>query len=434
MRSISHRIYRTSALISLASLIVVFVGVTWVSEDLESTMLRVELAQERDFLLGDNFDPSSPIIRETSGLTLAYIPTVKSSESSANPRPDPAVPAIFSGLETDFSGEIYKNDDTYLVTIQTLQHGVLYLARDITHFEQREWLFRLALLVVIGLVAIVTALLSVFEAKRIVKPLTTLSKQIEKLPVGSNMSGLPKNWQDAELQSIANSFNLFVAQLEAYVQREKSLLNMASHEFRTPLAVISGALDILEARGNLNAQDQTTLGRVRRATTEMQSNVNALLTLARKETEHTASDQIVSLASTIHQTIQDLSVNFPVDSRLSFKASNPVDVRADPALVQMLLRNLLQNALQHTHGRVYVELYENTLEIRDEGPGLTEEARALLAYTGPARPPTTVTSGLGLYLVTLIAERLNWPLELAKTIEQGTTIRIHINVDAMNAG
>ncbi|HCP76214.1 MAG TPA: histidine kinase, partial [Pusillimonas sp.] len=77
---------------------------------------------------------------------------------------------------------------------------------------------------------------------------------------------------------------------------------------------------------------------------------------------------------------------------------------------------------------------ENTLEIRDEGPGLTEEARALLAYTGPARPPTTVTSGLGLYLVTLIAERLNWPLELAKTIEQGTTIRIHINVDAMNAG
>ncbi|HCN73209.1 MAG TPA: histidine kinase, partial [Pusillimonas sp.] len=56
MRSISHRIYRTSALISLVSLIVVFLGVTWVSEDLESTMLRMELTQEREFFMGDDFD------------------------------------------------------------------------------------------------------------------------------------------------------------------------------------------------------------------------------------------------------------------------------------------------------------------------------------------------------------------------------------------
>lgn len=427
MRSISHRIYRTSALISLVSLIIVFVSVSWVSEDLESTMLRVELAQERDFLLSDKFNPSRPILRETSELTMAYIPDAATSSMPSNPYPELAVPPIFEGLEPGFSDEVYKNDGTYLISLQKLQHGVLYLARDITHFEQREWLFRLALLVVVGLVAILTALLSVFEAKRIVKPLTTLSNQIEKLPVGANMSRLPNNWQDSELHSIANSFNFFVAQLEAYVQREKSLLNMASHEFRTPLAVISGAIDVLETRGNLDVQDQATLARVRRATTEMQTNVNALLTLARKETEHTTSHQTISLASVINQTIEDLSVNFPVDSRLNFKTLKPVEVYANPALVQMLLRNLIQNALQHTNGRVYVELDDHTLEIRDEGSGLTEEARALLTSAGPARSPAAVTSGLGLYLVTLIAERLNWALELAQPIGAGTTIRIYIN-------
>jgi signal transduction histidine kinase len=422
MRSISHRIYRTSALISLISLVVVLAGVTWVSEDLESTMLRVELTQEHDFLLGDNFDPFSPVIQETSGLTLAYIPKSKLSEAPVNLHSEPLIPHIFNGL-----GEVSKDGETYLIAIQELQHGVLYLARNITHFEHREWLFRLALFVVIGLVAIIAALLSIFEAKRIVKPLTTLSNQIEKLPVGANMARLPNNWEDAELHSIANSFNYFVTQLEAYVQREKSLLNMASHEFRTPLAVISGAIDILETRGNLNAQDQTTLARIRRATTEMQTNVNALLTLARKATKPPASAQSISIASAIYQTIEDLSINFPVNSRLIFKAHTPVEAHADPALVQMLLRNLLQNALQHTSGKIHIELDENTLEIRDEGPGLTEQARALLTSAGPARTPKAVTSGLGLYLVTLIAERLNWPLELAQPEGKGTLIRLHIN-------
>lgn len=422
MRSISHRIYRTSALISLISLIVVFLGVTWVSEDLESTMLRVELTQEREFFLGDNFDPEQPILRETSSLILAYIPNITPQNGPAS-----SVPRIFDGLNPGFSGEVYKNDETYLVSVQKLPHGVLYLARNITHFEKREWLFRLALLIVILLVAAVTALFSIVEAKRIVQPLKSLSNEIEKLPVGANMSRLPNYWQDAELHSIAGSFNLFVTQLEAYVQREKSLLNMASHEFRTPLAVISGAIDILETRGTLNIQDQATLTRIRRATTEMQTNVNALLTLARKETTNSTTAQTVSLPSVIHQTIEDLSLNFAVGSRLNFIAHQPVDVHADPALVQMLLRNLLQNALQHTSGKVYVEVDENILEIRDEGPGLAEEAKVLLTSAGPARSPEAMTSGLGLYLVTLIAERLNWPLELASPVGKGTTIRIHFN-------
>ncbi|RIY39546.1 sensor histidine kinase [Neopusillimonas maritima] len=427
MRSISHRIYRTSALISLISLIVVFLGVTWVSEDLESTMLRVELTQEREFFLGENFDPEQSILRETSGLILAYIPNAKTRNKPNDLSPSSSVPRIFEGLDPGFSGEVYKNDETYLISVQELQHGVLYLARNITHFEKREWLFRLALLIVILLVAAVTALFSIIEAKRIVKPLKLLSNEIEKLPVGANMSRLPSNWQDAELHSIASSFNLFVTQLEAYVQREKSLLNMASHEFRTPLAVISGAIDILETRGTLNTQDRATVARIRRATSEMQINVNALLTLARKETVNTTATQTVSLPSVIHQTIEDLSLNFAVDSRLNFIAHQPVEVHADPALVQMLLRNLLQNALQHTSGKVYVEVDENILEIRDEGPGLTKAAHTLLTSTGPARSPSAVSSGLGLYLVTLIAERLAWPLELAQPEGKGTTIRLHIN-------
>ena len=94
MRSISHRIYRTSALISLVSLIVVFLGVTWVSEDLESTMLRMELTQEREFFMGDDFDPEQTILRETSGLTLAYIPNTKTHNTPESFYQPSAAPII----------------------------------------------------------------------------------------------------------------------------------------------------------------------------------------------------------------------------------------------------------------------------------------------------------------------------------------------------
>lgn len=429
MRSIAHRIYRNTALITLLALLVMFVSTAWVSEDLESTMLHVELAQERDFIVEQVRDNPSFMQRETPGLTAVFIP---GDSPAGSVQGTPALPEVFQSLNVPFSGEITQADDTYLVSVQEVAGGTLYLARNITHFEHREWLFRLALLVVVGLVGLLAALLSIREARRVVRPLQALADGILHTDAGPAMKRLPDDWTDAELQSIAGSFNEFVGQLEAYVKREKSLLGMASHELRTPLAVISGALDVLEERNGLTPADRATVARIRRSTTEMQSNVKILLTLARRESTSTVVHEPVDIATEIGRVLDDLAVDFPVKARVQWQTLEPARVQGDATMIRMLLRNLVQNALQHTPQRVHITLSADAIEIRDEGSGLSHEARKVLTGLQPAPGEPGTSQGLGFYLVTLMVERLHWRLDITDSNAQGTVLNVRFtrNVSA----
>lgn len=300
----------------------------------------------------------------------------------------------------------------------------MYLARNITHFEQREWMFRMAMLVSLLLIAVLIVVLATLGAKRVVKPLQSLSDQIQAMQVGTQMRRLPSDWRDSELQAMAQSFNEFVGHLEAFVRREKSLLNLASHELRTPLAVVSGALDILAQRGNLSHDDQTTVARIRRATEEMQSNVDILLALARKDQGASVVATSVSLSTEVNRVLDDLAGSYPVRSRVELSAFAPGRVMADATMVRMLLRNLIQNALQHTHRRVFITVHANYFDVRDEGEGLSAHAQDVLAGRVSLGQERGAVHGLGLYLVTLMVERLGWTLQVVDASSQGTLLRV----------
>src|SRR5690606_1477854 len=141
-------------------------------------------------------------------------------------------------------------------------------------FENREALFEMAVIIMAVVIIGLSLLLAIVSIRRIVKPLSLLSERICSRPVGPSIPRMATDYVDTELHSIATTFNRFLDELESYVLREQSLLSLASHELRTPVAVMSGALDILESRNQLNANDQATLRRVRRACDEMRDNID----------------------------------------------------------------------------------------------------------------------------------------------------------------
>lgn len=422
MKSIARRIHHAIAVVSLLALAAMLVSTTLVSEDLENTMLKVELAQEKAFFLDQGHDPLLPVLRQTPSMVLAYVPQ-PDSPGVANASPV-QLPALFQGLGVPFSGEVYRDDNTYLVSIDHVDGGRLYLARNITYFEEREWLFRMALLVASLTIAVLAVVLAVIGARRVVRPLRRLADLIQQMPVETPMARLPMTWQDAELETIAASFNHFVAEFDAYVRREKSLLALASHELRTPIAVMLGALDVLEQRDELSGPDRRTVARLRVAAVEMQTNVQVLLALARKQGDSQSRPLSLSLAGEMRGVLDELSCHYPVNDRVRFSADAAANVVADPALVRMLFRNLVQNALQHTSRRVVVSLQENALEVRDEGAGLDREARRVLQGEHNLGTASGPVAGLGLYLVTLVAERLGWALQIVESSERGTVLRV----------
>ena len=415
LKSISRRVYRAILTVSVISVIAMVATVLLVNEDLEHTMLDVEFAQEREFILM-NKTGDDVLVWDTHNLAVVFVPTGK--------QPPAVLPQVFQGLPShDYSKEIERGDDTYLVTIETNATGTLYVAKSITHFEHREALFNIALIVIALIIIAISLLLAVVSSRRIVKPLRLLAGRISGIPVGPSMPRMATDYADAELHSIAITFNRFLSEMESYVRREQSLLSLASHELRTPVAVMSGALDILESRNQLNVNDKATLMRVRRACDEMRDNIDILLKLARgKQSGHV--HEIFDVGLVARQVIEDLKVSHNAGQRISLDEQTPFKANTDPIMVRLLLRNLMQNALQHTASNIQVLLMQGQVEIVDQGLGLSADQQAILRGEKKIASDGSTLSGLGLYIVTLMAERLGWQLTILQTDENGTRVRL----------
>ena len=413
--SIARRIYRKFFVITLLSVLILSAAVVLISEDLERSMVRLDINAERTFLL-DDADGHKAQLWHTASLVAAYIPDGTALAEPLHP--------IFTNLRAPFSGELDFQDSTYLVAVQRANGGTLYLAKNIGLFEHRQKLFIGTLLVLAALMLVLGMVLAEWSTRRLVSPLRRLAEQLQNLTPGKRINRISDDFQDTELLEIGRTFNRFLDELEAFVRREQSLLSLASHELRTPLAVMSGALEVLDSRGQLQEQDQRTLRRLQDALDDMKANVDVLLKLVRRQeqpgtpVQFYLSEVLARLAEETRDSLPELA------SRLVVRDS-AVDnhVLADPILVRMLLRNLVQNALKHTQGTVEIWQDTGAVLVHDQGPGLPPQALNRLTKATPTTPRGPLEPGLGLFIVTLISEQLGWRVEVVATATgTGTTI------------
>jgi signal transduction histidine kinase len=413
--TIERRIRRTVLGAILITFGVTVASVMVANENLEQSLLEMDLQAERESML-DNARPNEVLVWDTASLKAYYAPR--------GARLDDRLPTIFQGFPVPFSGEVEIGDATFLVTTDTVRGGAFYLAKDISLFESREndfYRFLLLLGVAVVLLGIVLARIT---GKRLVGPLQQLTGQIRDTAPALRMRRVQTQYKDAELQAIAHSFNRFLGELEQYVKREQSLMGLASHELRTPIAVIAGALDVIEQRRAMQGPDRAPLTRMRRAVDEMAANIDVILTLTRRKStlERRAPIDLLAL---VQEVTSDLSRHAArASERVIVTRHGHPQITEDAALVKMLLRNLIQNALQHTGGHVRVAITGEGVEIADEGAGLPKAYLAYLTDPQADAGELLTLSGLGLFIVSLIGERLGWLIQVVDTGQPGTTLRI----------
>lgn len=419
--SLTRRLFRTIFAIGLINAAVTMVAIEYVYEDMEQTILRLELAEERATLEQQIVEPTVQSWK-TAWLHALYIP-----DGAA----EPEMPVMFSGRTPPFSSEVEIGDRTYLISIERTAEppGVLYLSQDITLMEQREFVTQTGTAILAACMLLLSFVLARLGTRRIVRPLSGLAGHIASIRPGTPFARIDKHYEDEELAAIAHTLNELLDALDAYVQREKALVSLASHELRTPVAIVAGALDVLEARGSLGEADRATVARIRRAADEMHADVEALLKLARRAGEEERRTKI-DLAAAVREVLSELSANTPVHSgrlRSETLAEAP-QVEADPALVRMLLRNLIQNALRHTRQAVCIALTADGLSIADEGEGLPAHIRARLDGEISRDVPE---DGLGLFIVRLICERLGWKIRVRRSDAGGTVLDLQVLPDPL---
>lgn len=412
--SLARRLFRTIFAIGLINVLVVLIAVEYIYEDLEDTILLLELAEERAFLEQ----------RITDGSTRSWHTALLTAQFRADGDTETPLAEIFQGRSVPFSAEVGIRDRTYLISIErtTEPPGVLYLAQDITLLEGREDALQVGMALLGICMLLFGFALARIGTRRIVGPLHTLTQHLAGLRPETRISRIDSHYEDEELRGIASTLNGLLDALDAYVQREKSLVSLASHELRTPVAVISGALDVLEQRNSLGDSNRRTVARIRRAADEMKTDVDALLKLARRSTRDEQRTEI-RLAQSVREVIAEVESSNPNHlGRVTIREDGAsCIVHADPSLVRMLLRNLIQNAIRHTNDRVGVTISPTTLIIRDHGTGLPDTVKARL---GNPDDRTVPEDGLGLFIVHLICERLGWELRIVGSSAEGTELAI----------
>ncbi len=112
--------------------------------------------------------------------------------------------------------------------------------------------------------------------------------------------------------------------------------------------------------------------------------------------------------------------------QLALEVPEPALVRADPALLQLVLRNLLENALRHTElGTITCRLRGSVLEVADQGPGFAPDD-LLRVFDRFYRRGPGAGHGLGLALVAHVCNACGWVPSAANCPDGGAVLSVDL--------
>ncbi|HEX2120799.1 MAG TPA: HAMP domain-containing sensor histidine kinase, partial [Thermoanaerobaculia bacterium] len=220
-------------------------------------------------------------------------------------------------------------------------------------------------------------------ARRSVRQLTELADEVERSAVSSPRE-LGTTATDREVRVMATALTAAFERVHAMLAREKAFVGDVSHELRTPMAVIRGAAELLDRR-DLDPTARAQVGRILEAAQSGEEIVGLLLALAREETAHEAAKPISLLALVEALVVRHRQLLGRADVEVHVDIAPQMRVMAPPAAAEVVISNLIANALRHGGGTVEISGREASLAIRDHGGGLD--------------PAVTGGRGIGLNLV-----------------------------------
>ncbi len=192
---------------------------------------------------------------------------------------------------------------------------------------------------------------------------------LEKIQI----SGLPK-----EISPLLYELNNLLSKVKTSLEHEKRFTADAAHELRTPLAAIKAQAEVIRLEKVL---DPSAFDNLIESCDRAGRLIEQLLALSRVETSvNTFEKDDVDISEFIAQQIAYLYPQIEVKSQvIEFNASGQYQVKANKTLLEILFRNLLDNAIRYSpqKGKINVSLDEKDghvyLSIEDSGTGLMQD-------------------------------------------------------------
>lgn len=305
----------------------------------------------------------------------------------------------------------FEREELHVAVIPADNHlGRAYVVFDVSTIESassEDWWWLLIIASIVGILGTLGFGLGVIVISKAVAPVAQLAKvvadiDLEHLSAGDYKRIESSQFGDDEVGLLAATIEKTLERIGAFVARERYFTSSASHELRTPITVITGALELLE-HSDLSAGDAKVIDRIRRATLDMKTTIEMFLCLAR-ETDDGLYDEQFLVEPLVSQAVDQqrhLLRGKCVDVDIKHLAQPRVG--GHPQAFSSAVNNLVRNAFEHTlagQGPITILIKERELLITNQK---NHDGRHRQADVSPVHG-----YGLGLGIVQRLCERNGW--------------------------
>ncbi len=275
------------------------------------------------------------------------------------------------------------------------------------------------------------ALLGLYASRRIMRPLGSIAVTAEKIEKG-DLSARLANSKDRDLTRLVSSFNSMTDSLEERIQRERRFASHVSHELRSPLTSMRGAVELVANRkSELGDRAQLGVELLEKDVKRFERIVLDLLEIARIEAGAASIDMVALRAEPLLRSVLS---HLSIDATLLEVAEDvgPSQVEVDARRFERVIANLLENANNHGGGVKAIRLQRVgevlSVHVDDAGPGVpfSERERVFERFARGGHGRHLPGAGLGLALVTEHLRLMGGTVSITESPEHGARFTVSL--------
>lgn len=286
------------------------------------------------------------------------------------------------------------------------QYVKLTIAKDQNGTEEMVENLTASITIVLGIMVLIFFGVNFYISKVVWRPFFKTMKQLKNYSVNKHQDNLFEHSSIVEFNQLNMELNEMTKAVYNVYLEQKEFTENASHELQTPLAVIQTNLDLLMQSENLGKNEMERIERIETSTVKLKNLNRALLLLTKIDNQQFSLRKHVNINELVIRILNQLQDQITAKQLLVFTNNDSeTSIMIDPTLAEILVSNLLQNAIRHNYqnGSIEVTITKEKLILKNTGEPLSFPSHEI--FDRFKKKDTAQESiGLGLSIVKRIIE------------------------------
>ncbi|MGU3374126.1 ATP-binding protein [Chryseobacterium sp. M5A1_1a] len=310
---------------------------------------------------------------------------------------------------------------------------VVFVKSSNDSFQSQIWRLSIIMfsVLIIGLLAIY--FLSRYLSKVVYKPISNVVERINKVDYNNISTAITSTNTNDEIEDLIKSYNKLLGRISENVLLQQNFINYVSHEFKTPLAAISGNLEVFAQKDRTPEEYKKVVKESLENVYEIENILNNLLLMSGMSKLESSHKQIRvdELIWKIYEKLESKAKENHSTLKIELQVTKPtlLEFPGNETLLYLALYNIVENAIKYSKDYpVVITLSEKNnqlnIEVKDQGKGIHSDDIMKITetfYRGK-NVDTIKGSGIGLSLSKSVFDHHHVIMKIDSTVHVGTSV------------